>query len=149
VGAWRTVAIVNVGFFPVISLAQAVATAAVLLAAWWVDASLGTIVAFALYLVSLFDPIARLGDWYSEFQSGRAALTKIVRLLDEPVTVHGGTRELPERGELVADEVAYAYGDGPPAVERVTLTVAPGEHLALVGATGAGKSTLAKLLVRA
>ena len=50
---------------------------------------------------------------------------------------------------LVADSVTYSYGDGPPAVDSVALSVEPGEHLALVGATGAGKSTLAKLLVRA
>ena len=60
--------------------------------------TIGTVVAFALYLLSLFDPIARLGDWFSEFQSGRAALAKIVGLLDEPVTVPGGSAALPALG---------------------------------------------------
>jgi ATP-binding cassette subfamily B protein len=109
----------------------------------------GTVVAFALYLISLFDPVARLGDWYSEFQSGRAALAKISSLLAEPATVIGGAGSLPARGELRADGVTFAYADSTPAVADVSLTVAAGEHLALVGATGAGKSTLAKLLVRA
>jgi ATP-binding cassette subfamily B protein len=111
--------------------------------------SVGTIVAFALYLISLFDPVARLGDWFSEFQSGRAALSKIVTLLDTPVTVVGGSTPLPAEGALAADSLTYSYSEGPPAVLDVSLSNVPGEHLALVGATGAGKSTLAKLLVRA
>jgi ATP-binding cassette subfamily B protein len=148
VAAWRRVALVNVAFFPVIPLAQSVALASVLLATRWVHVSVGTVVAFALYLISLFDPIARLGDWFSEFQSGRAALVKIVGLLDTPVTVGGGERELPARGTLAVEGVTFGY-DGAPAVDGVSLSIAPGEHLALVGATGAGKSTLAKLLVRA
>ncbi len=111
--------------------------------------SVGTIVAFALYLISLFDPVARLGDWFSEFQSGRAALSKIVSLLDTPVTVVGGNMPLPAEAALTAESLTYSYSEGPPAVIDVTLSIAAGEHLALVGATGAGKSTLAKLLVRA
>jgi ATP-binding cassette subfamily B protein len=109
----------------------------------------GTIVAFALYLISFFDPIARLGDWFSEFQSGRAALGKIATLLEEPVTVVGGSRTLPAEGSLRAESLTFSYVKGPPVVLDVSLDVEPGEQLALVGATGAGKSTLAKLLVRA
>jgi len=153
ISAWKRISLVNVGFFPVIAFAQSLALAAVIVVGGYLErhgrVSVGTIVAFSLYLISLFDPIARLGDWFSEFQSGRAALAKIVSLLDEPVTVVGGTAALPREGELVADDVTFAYGDGTPAVDRVSLTIEPGEHLALVGATGAGKSTLAKLLVRA
>src|SRR5207248_1937225 len=65
--------------------------------------SVGTVVAFALYLISLFDPVARLGDWYSEFQSGRAALAKISSLLAEPATVLGGIGSLPASGALSAE----------------------------------------------
>jgi ATP-binding cassette subfamily B protein len=153
ISAWKRISLVNVGFFPVIAFAQSLALAAVIVVGGYLErhgrVSVGTIVAFSLYLISLFDPIARLGDWFSEFQSGRAALAKIVSLLDEPVTIVGGTRPLPREGELVADDVTFAYGDGAAAVDGVTLAIEPGEHLALVGATGAGKSTLAKLLVRA
>ena len=153
VSAWRRISLVNIGFFPMIAFAQSLALATVLLFGGYLHehgrVSVGTVVAFSLYLISLFDPVARLGDWFSEFQSGRAALVKIVELLDTPVTVVGGTTTLPERGQLVADDLTFAYGGNAPAVAGVSLTVAPGEQLALVGATGAGKSTLAKLLVRA
>ena len=153
VSAWRRISLVNIGFFPMIAFAQALALAAVLLVGGYLErhgrVTVGTIVAFALYLISLFDPIARLGDWYSEFQSGRAALAKIESLLETPATVVGGTSILPSHGALRAEEVTFAYGSGAPAVDGVSLEVDPGEHLALVGATGAGKSSLAKLLVRA
>jgi ATP-binding cassette subfamily B protein len=151
VRAWRRVSLVNVTFFPAITLAQSVATATVLAAGGVLydrgQVTKGTLVAFALYLVSLFDPIARLGDWFSEFQSGRAALTKIVGLLETPVTVVPGTRELPAEGRLEARGVTFAYDDAT-VLRDVTLAIEPGESIALVGATGAGKSTLAKLLTR-
>jgi len=153
VSAWRRISLVNIGFFPMIAFAQALALAAVLVVGGYLErhgrVTVGTVVAFALYLISLFDPVARLGDWYSEFQSGRAALAKISSLLAEPATVVGGTGSLPTSGALRAETVTFAYGDSAPAVSDVSLAVEPGEHLALVGATGAGKSTLAKLLVRA
>lgn len=151
VRAWRRISLVNIGFFPMIAFAQSLALAALLVAGGRLyrdgRVSVGTIVAFALYLLSLFDPIARLGDWYSELQSGRAALAKIAGLLETPVTVAGGETSL-AGGSLAVEDVTFAYGDGLPAVDGVSLAVEPGEHLALVGATGAGKSTLAKLLVR-
>ncbi len=153
VSAWRRISLVNIGFFPMIAFAQSLALAAVLVFGGYLHhhgrVSVGTIIAFALYLISLFDPVARLGDWFSELQSGRAALAKIVGLLETPVTVAGGATILPATGQLVADRLTFAYDGNPPAVTEVSLTVEPGEHLALVGATGAGKSTLAKLLVRA
>jgi ATP-binding cassette subfamily B protein len=152
VSAWRRISLVNIGFFPVIAFAQSLALAAVLVAGGYLErqgrTSVGTVIAFALYLVSLFDPVAKLGDWYSEFQSGRAALAKIATLLETPVTVPGGGAGL-RSGPLRADALTFAYGNAAPAVVGVSLEVEPGEHLALVGATGAGKSTLAKLLVRA
>jgi len=153
VRAWRRISLVNIGFFPVIAFAQSLALAAVLVVGGYLRqhgrVTVGTIVAFALYLISLFDPIARLGDWYSEFQSGRAALSKIASLLDTPATVIGGHAALPPEGALCATGITFAYPGAKPAVLDVSLSIAPGEHLALVGATGAGKSTLAKLLVRA
>ncbi len=152
VAAWRRISFVNIGFFPMIAFAQSLALASVLVVGGYLEqhgrVTVGTIVAFALYLISLFDPIARLGDWYTEFQSGRAALQKIAGLLAEPVTVEGGTAALPARGALSACGTTFAYDGGVPAAADISLTVGAGEHVALVGATGAGKSTLAKLLVR-
>ena len=137
-----------------IAFAQALALAAVLVVGGYLErhgrVTVGTIVAFALYLISLFDPVARLGDWYSEFQSGRAALTKISSLLAEPATVVGGTQLAAGRAASCArrrSRSPTATARPPSSTSR--STVEPGEHLALVGATGAGKSTLAKLLVRA
>jgi ATP-binding cassette subfamily B protein len=152
VAAWRRISLVNIGFFPMIAFAQSLALASVLVVGGYLErhgrVTVGTIVAFSLYLISLFDPIARLGDWYTEFQSGRAALTKIAELLAEPVTVGAGTASLPSSGTLSATGATFAYGGGVPAAADISLSVGAGEHLALVGATGAGKSTLAKLLVR-
>jgi ATP-binding cassette, subfamily B, bacterial len=152
VAAWRRISLVNIGFFPMIAFAQSLALASVLVVGGYLErhgrVTVGTIVAFALYLISLFDPIARLGDWYTEFQSGRAALQKIAGLLAEPVTVEGGTTPLPRSGALRAADVTFAYGDGAQAASEISISVGAGEHMALVGPTGAGKSTLAKLLVR-
>jgi ATP-binding cassette subfamily B protein len=154
VSAWRRISLVNIGFFPAIAFAQSLALAAVLVAGGYLyrhgKVSVGTIIAFALYLISLFDPIARLGDWFSEFQSGRAALTKIVGLLETPETVGDPDLPLPlpGEGELVGRDVEFSYGETANVLDGVTLQLEPGEHLALVGPTGAGKSTLAKLLTR-
>ncbi len=152
VRAWRRISFVNISFFSAISFAQALSTSAVILVGGWLywqgDTTIGTVVAVALYLLSLFDPIGRLGDWLSQFMSGRAALTKIVTLLETPTTVRGGAEELAEAGPLRAERVSFGYGDGPEVLHDVSLTVRPGEQLALVGPTGAGKSTLAKLLTR-
>jgi ATP-binding cassette subfamily B protein len=152
VRAWRSASLVNMRFFPAIALAQAVSTAAVLATGgylfWHGRVTIGTVAAVALYLSSLFEPVGRLGDWYSELQSGRAALTKIVDLLETPVTVRPGARSLPPSGDLVVEAARFSYDGGAPAVDGVSLTVRQGEHLALVGATGAGKSTLAKLITR-
>ena len=69
VSAWRRISLVNIGFFPLIAFAQALALAAVLVVGGYLErhgrVTVGTIVAFALYLISLFDPVARLGNWYS------------------------------------------------------------------------------------
>jgi ATP-binding cassette subfamily B protein len=110
----------------------------------------GTIAAFVLYLVQLFDPIARLSEWIGEFRSGLAALGKIVGLLETPSAIRELEHavELPREGALALRNVSFGYDGGRPVVQDVALELQPGEHVALVGATGAGKSTLAKLLTR-
>jgi ATP-binding cassette, subfamily B, bacterial len=154
VEAWRRAAFVNVRFFPSIVIAQIVTTVAVLLAGGtFYERGLvtqGVIAAFVLYAYSLVDPILILGEWLDELQSGRAALSKIVALIETPVAVRERTDavDLPEDGTLEADGVEFGYVADTPVLHGIDLRVEPGEHLALVGATGAGKSTLAKLLAR-
>jgi ATP-binding cassette subfamily B protein len=152
VAAWKRAARVNIRFFPTVALAQAVATAAVVVAGGLLyqhgGVSLGALTAFLLYLTGLFDPVARITEWIGEFQSGRAALAKIVGLIETPVGVAEASEpvELPG-GALRVEAVTFAY-DEEPVLRAVELEIEPGEHVALVGATGAGKSTLAKLLLR-
>ena len=154
VDAWRSAAFVNVRFFPSIVLSQILTTLAVLLAGGLLYerdiVTEGIIAAFILYAYSIFDPVLILGEWLDELQSGRAALTKIVALLETPITVaeRADAVELPKEGALEAEDVRFEYEPGSPVLHGIDLRIEPGEHLALVGATGAGKSTLAKLLVR-
>jgi ATP-binding cassette subfamily B protein len=154
VEAWRRAAFVNIRFFPSIVLAQVVTTIAVLLAGGVLyDRGLvteGVIAAFILYAYSLIDPLLVLGEWLDELQSGRAALTKIVSLLETPVAVaeKPNAVDLADESALEADGLVFAYQSGAPVLHGIDLRIELGEHLALVGATGAGKSSLAKLLAR-
>jgi ATP-binding cassette, subfamily B, bacterial len=154
VHAWRRASFVNIRLFTMIPLAQTVALIAVLVvgASLYRDGSIseGTIAAYVLYLVQLFDPIARFSEWLGEFRQGLAALGKIVGLLRTPnaIVERPGAAELPAAGTLELRDVGFGYDHGRPAVQGVTVSFATGEHVALVGATGAGKSTLAKLLTR-
>jgi ATP-binding cassette subfamily B protein len=154
VGAWRHASFVNIRLFPIIALAQTAALIAVLLVAFGMyrrgEISEGTIAAFVLFLVQLFDPVARLSEWLGDFRQGVAALAKVIGLLEVPSAIveKGGAVELPERGAVALQDVTFGYDGDRPAVRDLTLEVEPGEHVALVGATGAGKSTISKLLTR-
>jgi ATP-binding cassette subfamily B protein len=154
VRAWRSASFVNIRLFTMIPLAQTAALIAVLLVAASMyrhgSISTGTIAAYVLYLVQLFDPIARFSEWLGEFRQGLAALGKIVGLLRTPNSIveQDAAIELPGRGALALRGVTFGYDGDRPVVHDVTVEFAVGEHVALVGATGAGKSTLAKLLTR-
>jgi ATP-binding cassette, subfamily B, bacterial len=154
VSAWRRASFVNIRLFAFLPLAQASALIVVLLVAASMyehgTISIGTITAFVLYLVQLFDPIGRFTEWLGEFRSGLAALAKIVGLLEVPSAIEErpDAFELPRNGTLTMRGIAFGYGDRHAVIQDVTLEFAPGEQVALVGATGAGKSTVAKLLTR-
>jgi ATP-binding cassette, subfamily B, bacterial len=154
VSAWRSASFVNIRLFAFLPLAQAASLIVVLLAAASMyrrgEISIGTITAFVLYLIQLFDPIGRFTEWLGEFRQGLAALAKIVGLLQvpSPIEERPDAVELPRDGALVLNGVTFGYGDRRPVVRDLSLEFAPGEHVALVGATGAGKSTVAKLLTR-
>jgi len=153
VRAWRRASFVNIRLFAFLPLAQALALIVVLLVAssMYRDGTItiGTITAFVLYLIQLFDPIGRFTEWLGEFRQGLAALAKIVGLLEVPVAIgqKPDAVELPAEGTIALRGVTFGYGKRP-VVRNLTLEIEPGEHVALVGATGAGKSTVAKLLTR-
>ncbi|MCI0475863.1 MAG: ABC transporter ATP-binding protein/permease, partial [Anaerolineales bacterium] len=112
----------------------------------------GTLVAFALYIDRFFNPIRDLAQRYNNFQAAMASSERIFELLDTPIEVKDapGARELPTiRGEVIFDRVGFHYSDDPtPVLQEINLRVEPGQTIALVGETGAGKSTFARLVSR-
>lgn len=114
------------------------------------DLTVGVLVAFLGYVVTFFDPIQSLSQLYGTFQSAMAALEKILGVLETeaPLDDRPGATELPPmRGEIALSDVTFAYREEP-VLRDVNLTIHAGETVALVGPTGAGKSTLAKLIAR-
>jgi ABC-type multidrug transport system fused ATPase/permease subunit len=113
--------------------------------------TVGTLFAFMLYVQNFFDPVQQLSQLYNTFLSATAALDKIMDVLDQQPEVRDrpGARELPEvEGHVRFETVRFGYGDGPDVLHDLVLDVAAGTTVALVGHTGAGKSTIAKLLAR-
>jgi ATP-binding cassette subfamily B protein len=113
--------------------------------------SLGTVVAFILLLSSLFDPVQQVSQLYNGVQSAAAALHKLFGILDSQPEVGEAPDavDLPRRGVLAVSDVTFTYQAGTqPALEEAAIVVNDGERIALVGPTGAGKSTLAKLMAR-
>jgi ABC-type multidrug transport system fused ATPase/permease subunit len=147
----------NAAYFPSVELLSAVATAVILLyggnQVLDEEVTIGVLASFVFYLQTFFDPIQSLSQLYTTYQAGMAALDKIFELLDEEPDLRDrpGARPLPRvRGEIEFDRVSFWYGeeDEAPALDDVSLLVPPGQTVALVGATGAGKSTVAKLVAR-
>ncbi|MBI4788379.1 MAG: ABC transporter ATP-binding protein [Chloroflexi bacterium] len=112
----------------------------------------GTLVAFALYIDRFYNPIRDLAQRYNNFQATMASGERIFELLDTPVEVLDApnARDLPPiRGAVEFDHVGFHYSDDPTAVlEDIVLNVKAGQTVALVGETGAGKSTMVKLVSR-
>jgi ATP-binding cassette subfamily B protein len=147
--------VLNGLYFPFVDLLSTVALAVVLGYGGHLyfqgAVTLGTLFAFMLYVQNFFDPVQQLSQLYGTFLSATAALDKIVDVLDqEPeVTDLRGTLELPPvEGNVAFEGVRFGYGDGPEVVHGLDLEVPAGTTVALVGHTGAGKSTIAKLLAR-
>ncbi|MHB8220637.1 MAG: ABC transporter ATP-binding protein [Acidimicrobiales bacterium] len=113
--------------------------------------SIGTLVAFFLYLNRFFQPIQLLVQQYNTFQQGQASVVKLRTLLetDPAVPEKPGAFDLPPiDGEIVFENLTFGYDTVTPVIHDVNLRIAPGETVAFVGPTGAGKSTLAKLITR-
>jgi ABC-type multidrug transport system fused ATPase/permease subunit len=159
-GTNMTTVNLNAAYFPVIEFISAIATVTVLLYGGnqVIDGAIkiGVLVGFLAALNNFFDPITQLSQLYTTYQSGMAALDKIFELLDEqPEMLERDDAVTLERirGDLRFEHVSFAYRrpDGEHdrlALDDVDLAIAPGETVALVGATGAGKSTFAKLVAR-
>jgi ABC-type multidrug transport system fused ATPase/permease subunit len=151
----------NASYFPAVELLAAVGTAVILIygGSQAIDGAIqvGVVVAFVGYLTRFFEPIQELSQLYTTYQQGMAALDKIFDLLDtapDMVDAPGAIDPGTLRGEIELEGVWFSYADEEEpaedawALRDVDLHVPPGQTLALVGATGAGKSTFAKLVAR-
>jgi ATP-binding cassette subfamily B protein len=140
-------------YLPVVEPSTAFSTALAIGGGGWLvlhgQASLGTVSAFALYLLMAFEPVQQLSFLFNSIQSAAAALQKLFALLDEPIDLIEGARVLEPRQTLTLGSVSFGYAPTlSPVLSNVALELTHGERLALVGPTGAGKSTLAKLIAR-
>jgi ATP-binding cassette subfamily B protein len=143
-------------YFPTVAFVRVVATGAVLFfgGAQVIDGGLtfGTLVVFLLYLNWFFEPVINLANVYNLLQAAVAALAKLFALLDERPAVQErpGAYDLaePVRGQVRFDGVSFGYDPLRPVVHGIEIDVPPGQRLAVVGETGAGKSTIAKLAMR-
>ncbi|MCY4036896.1 MAG: ABC transporter ATP-binding protein [bacterium] len=111
----------------------------------------GELTAFVLYLTFFFAPIQQLVQLYNGYQQGQASAKKLREVLSNQPSVHeaADAEDLPPiDGEITFDGVTFGYEDDVPVLHDVSLHLAPGESLAVVGPTGAGKSTVAKLIAR-
>jgi ATP-binding cassette subfamily B protein len=148
----------NAAYFPAVELLSAVATAAILLyggsqvvTGGSGAVTIGVLASFVFYLNSFFDPIQALSQLYTTYQAGMAALDKIFELLDEEPDIvdKPDAVSLPRvAGEIRFDDVSFTYGADAFALSHIDLAIPPGMTVALVGATGAGKSTFVKLVAR-
>jgi ATP-binding cassette subfamily B protein len=163
VDANMTTVRLNAAYFPAVEMLSGIALALIVLygGIQAIDGhiTVGTVVAFVATLSFLFEPIQQLSQLYTTYQSGMAALEKIFQLLDVRPTLEdipNAPAIGPIRGEVRFDDVSFAYrprsrdGDEDEvlALDRIDLDVPAGQTVALVGATGAGKSTMAKLAAR-
>ncbi|HET6652845.1 MAG TPA: ABC transporter transmembrane domain-containing protein, partial [Nocardioides sp.] len=140
-------------FMPGIKLIGNITIAVVLLygayLAFHGEVSVGVLAAFLLYLRGFFEPMQEISQFYNTFQSASAALEKLSGVLEEEPSVADPATPtpLPEvRGEVRFDHVRFEYVDRVPVLPDLELTVPAGQTLALVGTTGAGKTTIAKLV---
>ncbi|MDF5730493.1 MAG: ABC transporter ATP-binding protein [Rhizonema sp. PD38] len=113
--------------------------------------SVGTYSVLVFLIQRLLWPLTRLGDTFDQYQRAMASTNRVLNLLDTPIAIHTGDRPLPietVRGEVDFKNVTFAYKDRHPVTKNLSLHIPAGKTIAIVGATGSGKSTLVKLLLR-
>ncbi|PYV15518.1 MAG: antibiotic ABC transporter ATP-binding protein, partial [Acidobacteria bacterium] len=142
-------------FYPAVELLSTVAVAIILYFGGGMTlhgaVTVGTVIAFLQYSQRFFRPIQDLSDKYNILQAAMASSERIFKLLDAPAAIHDPAKPqtLPEpRGRIEFANVAFAYQAGHRVIEGVSFTIEPGETVAVVGHTGAGKTTLTNLLLR-
>jgi len=142
-------------FFPLLELISALAIALIVwyggLQALAGALTLGTLIAFIQYSDRFFRPISDLSEKYTILQAAMAASERIFNLLDTEASIHSPLApkaDTVQRGSIEFQDVHFAYNPGEPVLQAVSFKVEPGEKIAVVGATGAGKSTLISLLSR-
>ena len=147
--------VLNGLYFPAVDFLASLATAIVLGYGGYLlmhgQVTTGTLLAFFLYLANFFDPVQQLSQLYNTFLSATAALDKIIEVLDEePEIVDAAAALALPRidGRVRFESVRFGYGALPEVLHGIDLDVPAGTTVALVGRTGAGKSTIAKLIAR-
>ncbi|MCR4433083.1 MAG: ABC transporter ATP-binding protein/permease [Caldiserica bacterium] len=138
-------------FYPSINFLKQFSRAVILLYGGWAlyqgYSTMGVLVAFFLYLDMFFEPIADFSDKYSIFQTAFASLEKIMDFFEEDDREYReGRLRIPIKGEVEFRNVSFSY-NGTPVLRNVSFHVSPGESLAIVGPTGAGKTTILNLLL--
>jgi len=143
-------------FFPTINLISVTATAVLLLLGGQLVlnevASIGMLVAFTLYTEQAFAPIRQLADRYNTLQSAMASSERVFGVLDTPMQIKDADQPLqlptPVRGEIVFEDVVFGYNPDEPVLRGVSFRIPAGQSVAVVGATGAGKTSLVSLMAR-
>ncbi|MFF5567188.1 ABC transporter ATP-binding protein [Streptomyces sp. NPDC012623] len=144
----------NSRYTPALQAVPALGQVAMLALGGWLatrgQITLGTFVAFSTYLAQLVGPVRMLAMVLTVGQQARAGVERVLELIDTEPTLQDGTKELPADAEASVefDDVSFAYEDGRPVLDGFSLRMSPGETVAVVGASGSGKSTVSLLLPR-
>lgn len=115
---------------------------------------LGTLTTFILYSQRLFDPLRQMAERFTQIQGGLTAVERIAELLDQPLEIIESSRPAApqtlaeQQGEVIFEDVSFGYRANELILKDLNLRIAPGEHVALVGPTGSGKTTVIRLLCR-